>query len=372
MTIGLPPRRELPADIKERMRPDFTEVPSRNHIPLAVAAGVALLIAGGVAITQSVTDNSPEPGRGRVTVPSEQDVNRCRAAMKDETWKSTEMVTFGLYRVLISENGSFCELSGSTAGVVAPGAQPVQLEAGSIAYRSTRFIAGVPPLGALTARAREVSSAASRGATEAVVTPDFFVIHTPSSLNITEMVFDDRTVPVPSGASLPPAVISDSFESGNSDPWTPANIIARCADNAYAQGRSTDELRGWEPLLWTGVDRHEGVLLAHRDRREWATCTFTTRPDALQPHPGLPAAENKPLIVGGSFGSNGFLLAGRTSQAARTVELTTASASPVTADVTDGFFVATLPQVDGLTDPRTIQVTARDAGNQVVYRGPLG
>ncbi|GAA3627444.1 hypothetical protein GCM10022267_12190 [Lentzea roselyniae] len=368
MTIDLPPRRRLPADVRERMRPDFTEVRSRrDHTPLAVAAGVALLIASGIAITQSVVDRTPAPGRGDVHTPSSQDLSRCRAALNDPNWSSTEMVVFGLQKVLVGENSRFCELAASTAGVAAPDARPVQLEAGSITYRSGQIIAGVPPLGALTARAREVSTSHSRASSAAVVTPDFFVIHTPVPLTVTELVFDNRTVPLPAGAVLPAAATFDSFESGNADPWTPANIVARCADNAYANGTRAEDLRGWEPLISA-----QGILVAHRDHREWATCTFTTGPETLQPRPGLPAGENKPAIVSGAIGDAGFLMVGRTSRDAKTVELRGASTPAQTVNVTEGFFVAALPQVTGLTDPRAIQVTVRDAKNAVVYEGPMG
>jgi hypothetical protein len=172
---------------------------------------------------------------------------------------------------------------------------------------------------------------------------------------------------LPPGAVLPAAATYDSFESGNADPWTPANIVARCADNAYANGTRAEDLRGWQPLISA-----QGILVAHRDHREWATCTFATGPDPLQLHPGLPEGENKPAIVRGAFGNAGLLMAGRTSRNAKTVELRGASTPAQTVNVTDGFFVATLPQMTGLTDPRAIQVTVRDAKNAVVYEGPMG
>lgn len=373
MTIDLPPRRELPAYVKERMRPDFAEARAhRNRTPLAVAAGVVLLIAAGVAVTQTTFDRTPDPGRGRVVMPSDRDLSRCRAALGDQKWSSTDMVVFGVHKILAGEDGRFCELSSSTAGVAAPDARPVQLEAGSITYRSGSVIAGVPPLGALKARAREVSASHNRASADAVVTPDFFVIHTPIPLTVTELVFDDRTVPLPPSATLPPAATSDSFESGDPDPWTPANIVARCADKAYASGTRAEDLLGWAPLLSTGIEQREGILVAHRDHREWATCTFMTDTDPLRPHPGLPEGAAKPAIVSGAFGNAGFLVAGRTTSTAKTVELRHPSTPAVSADVVEGFFLARLPEPAGITDPRTVQITVRGARNEVVYEGPLG
>ncbi|HEX8870493.1 MAG TPA: hypothetical protein VF821_32810, partial [Lentzea sp.] len=73
MTVELPPRRKLPADVKERMRPVFAENrPRRNHTPLAVAAGVALLVAGGVMVTPSPVDRA-STADGRVIAPSRPD-----------------------------------------------------------------------------------------------------------------------------------------------------------------------------------------------------------------------------------------------------------------------------------------------------------
>lgn len=373
MTIDLPPRRELPADVKERMRPAFTESRTRrNHTPLAVAAGVALLVAGGVAVTQSFTDRTPDPGRGRVVSPSGHDLNRCRAALNDASWSSTEMVVFDGRKVLIGKDNRFCELTRSRAHVIISNPAPVQLEAGSITFSSDHVIAGIPPLGALTARAREAGSAYSRTSADAVVTPDFFIAYSPAPFTVTEVVFDDRTVPVPPGAELPRAAITDSFESGDGNPWTQVNLLARCADNAVNEGAKSDELQGWQPLLANGVESREGLLLAHRDNREWATCLFspwTGGSSSLRQIYTVPPDPQRATMVGGYNSQGSFFLAARTHRTATTVEVSSEGGPPVTADVVDGFFIVRLPSGAEPLAPPNLHVTARNADKTIVYMG---
>ncbi|KJK48934.1 hypothetical protein UK23_15570 [Lentzea aerocolonigenes] len=372
MTIDLPPRRKLPAEIKERMRPDFAEArPSRNHTPLAVAAGVALLVAGGVTFTQSFVDRA-DPGNARVVAPSLQDLNRCRAALKDENWPSTQMVVFDGRKVLRGKDNRFCELTRSRARVVPPNAAPVQLEAGSVTFSSKNITAGVPPLGARTARVREAKNGYSRASTDAVVTPDFFVTYSATPLSITEVVFEDRTVPVPPSAELPGAESADSFESGDDSPSAPVNLLARCADNAATEGTRSDELQGWQPLLANGSADKTGLLLAHRANREWATCFFSPGPGnsgALHQISTAPPDLQGAKMVGGYAGDGAFVLAVRTNRTATTVEVSADGGPPVTADVVDGFFMVTLPGDGARISFDTVHVTARNADKQIVYTG---
>lgn len=374
MTINLPPRRELPADLKERMRPVFSEVRTRrNHLPLAAAAGAVLLIAAGVAITGSVTERA-EPAIGHVVSPAGQDVDRCRAALNDPSWYSTKMVVFGLHKVLVGEDGRFCALTRSRAAVMAPGAQPLQLGTGSLVFRTEHITAGVPPRGTRQVQAREVAPDRNRASTAAVVTPDFFVTYTATGTNITEMVFDDRPQPVAENAVPPLATTSDSFDSGDSTPRTPANFLARCVDNAFITGTGVDDLQGWEPLMNTDISRERGMLLAHRDHREWATCTFSKfGGDTLAAGHNLPDNPAKAVNFSGFHFGSEYVLVGRTGRLAKTIELFHGSTRVAATDVADGFFIATVPLADiGKTGLPDLQVLARDAGNQIVYQGPMG
>jgi hypothetical protein len=381
MTINLPPRRELPVDVKQRMRPDFTQVARRNHTPLAVAAGVILLIAGGVAVTRSDTENPLDPARARIVTPSGHDLARCRAALNDEGWSSTEMVVIGGRKVLVNKDNRFCELSRSRAYVAAPDAIGVRLEAGTVTYRSEQIIAGIPPLGARTARARQSNGTFSRGSTDAVVTPDFFVIHAAAPLNVTELVFDDRTVPVPVDAQFPVAKGTDSFESGDGDPWTPVNVLARCADSAaVADAMPPEDLESWQPLLTIGLEHRSGLLLAHRAGKEWATCFVAGAggdPGPLRKLHDVPTEPANGRILGAYDNGDEFVIAARTLRAATTVDVSTGggrSLTARTAEVTDGFFAVKLPRrTDNVTTfPTGLWIVARNAEKEIVYEGALG
>jgi len=380
MTINLPPRRELPADVKQRMRPDFTQVHRRSHTPLAVAAGVILLIAGGVAVTRSDTENPLDPARARIVTPSGHDLARCRAALNDEGWSSTEMVVIGGRKVLVNKDNRFCELSRSRAYVAAPDAIGVRLEAGTVTYRSEQIIAGIPPLGARTARARQSNGTFSRGSTDAVVTPDFFVIHAAAPLNVTELVFDGRTVPVPVDAQLPVAKSTDSFESGDGDPWTPVNVLARCADSADPNAMRPEDLEGWQPLLTTGLEHRSGLLLAHRAGKEWATCFVAGAggdPSPLRKLHDVPSEPAKGQILDAYGNGDEFVIVARTHRAATTVDVSTGggrSMNALTAEVTDGFFAVRLPRgFDHVTTfPTGLWIVARNAEKEIVYEGAMG
>lgn len=372
MTIDLPPRRVLPEDVKVRMRPAFAEARARNHIPLAVAAGVMLLIAGGVALTQPGTRDA-DPGRDRLTTPSSQDVARCRAALNDQNWSSTEMAVFGLRKVLVGEDGRFCALTRSRASVAPPGFQPSQLEAGSITFRSSTVIAGVPPLGARTVKAREAGASYSRGSSDGVVTPDFFIVHTQSAMLSNELIFDVATVPIPQTTSLPAEGETDSFDSGDGNPATPVNILARCIDNALNNSARVEDLQDWEPLQTYGLDRHNGLLLAHRGHREWATCIVAGgRPLDLSLIRTRPDGPDAAQLVGGYESGDEFIMVGRTTPAAKSVEVSGAGGPPVTADVADGHFIVALPTTGGVViSPGRLRLVARNAANEVVYEGGL-
>jgi hypothetical protein len=376
MAFDLPPRRELPADVKERMRPDFAESPARRtRAPLAVAAGVVLLAAGGVAATQFVTQpfiDETSPGGGRVVMPSGQDLARCRTALDDQNWQSAEMVEFGLHKVLVGRDGRFCELSRSKAFVASEGFRPAELQGGSITYRSSRIIAGVPPSDARTAKARPKPAFDNNGE-EGVVTPDFFIIETRYKDSALELVFNGRAIPVP---DIPgnPATGSESYESGDADPWAPVNLIARCTDNAYAMGTSADELQGWEPLLTSGLDQRNGVLVAHHEHDVWATCTFS--PDSRdtgnwEQLRTISEKPEKPVLLGSYRTESALVVVGRIKRSVDTVEVSIEDGPPATSDVVDGHFLAAVPitSEDKTYRSEPLHVVGRDSSNEVVYEG---
>lgn len=388
MTINLPPRRELPAEVKERMRPVFVDQRRRNHTPLAVAAGVALLIAGGAVMTQSGTgDHSIDPAGGRVTAPSAHDLARCRAAFGDQGWLSAEMVGFDGRKMLIGKDSRFCELTRSQAFVVDQALKPVRMEAGTLSYLSDQFVAGIPPLGALKTRAREATGTYSRSSMDSVTTPDFFVAYLPTKLNVTELVFDDRTVPLPQGMTPPRPRPTDSYESGNGDPTTNQNRLARCLDASVSTAAAANE-PGWRAVGSGGFDGTGpiGVVVARQDGhpRRYGVCQVNSVGSTGSGNFSTGDLGDKPSIVVGIVGIVGLsgnerqLVAGRAPLRGRTIELSSAGWPSVTATVAEGLFVAAMPGSMTVNDPstngqimRAVTAVVRGEDNSVLYSGQL-
>lgn len=384
MTINLPPRRELPAEVKERMRPVFADQRRRNHTPLAVAAGVALLIAGGAVMTRSGTgDHSIDPAGGRVTAPSAHDLARCRAAFGDQSWLSAEMVGFEGRKMLIGKDSRFCELTRSQAFVVDQALAPVRMEAGTLSYVSDQFVAGIPPLGAVKTRAREATGTYSRSSKDSVTTPDFFVAYLPTKLNVTELVFDDRTVPLPQGMTLPRSQATDSFESGNGDPTTNQNRLARCLDASVSTMPAANE-PGWRAVGSGGFDGTgpTGVVVARQDGhpRRYGVCQANSVGSTGSGNFSTGELGDKPSLVGiiNLSGNERQLIVGQAHLQGRTIELSAPGWPPVTATVAEGLFVAAMPGSMTVNDPstngqimRAVTAVVRGEDNSVLYSGQL-
>jgi hypothetical protein len=164
--LGLPPHRTMPPDVRERVRtrvnapaPTWT---ARSRAPLSVAAAVALLTLGAVIIGQS-TDNGPmragTPPTSSATVTqrtvlphyllsvtmpdtqAEEDLDHCWAVVAASpragefaprtAWQPIFTTTMDdtrltAYREYGGKPG-FCEITGNTAIVSDPSAEPMNL-----------------------------------------------------------------------------------------------------------------------------------------------------------------------------------------------------------------------------------------------------
>jgi hypothetical protein len=384
MAFDLPARRELPADVKERMRPDFAksgQSPARRSpAPLAVAAGVALLIAGGVVVTQSISDRA-SPGHVRVVSPSSQDLARCRAALDDQNWQSTEMVVFGLRKVLHGDDGRFCELTRSKARVASQDFEPVALEEGSITYHSSKIIAGVPPKGATTAKAEQgyythVRPDAFR---DGMVTENFFVVETYKEGSGSALLFDERSMPMPRVPEKS-ATTTDSFDSGDPDRGSLENRLLACVDDAFeGSSKTAEQLENWQTVIVTGLEEQRGVLLARQDD-ELAYCHFGPKSSgSLQVLNYAHEEPGEPYVLSSKHVGPDYVIVGRVDRCAKTVEVSDRDGSAVTAEVADGYFLAAVPLTDGgesLKPGRPIEdgrlhVVVRDENNEVAYEGDL-
>jgi hypothetical protein len=151
--LDLPPRRTLPPEVRDRIRTRIdVETPpaTRRRAPLAVAAGVALLIAGIVAV-QSTTGppDAPRSGSQELSVVTpdsrtSEDLDRCAdvatASPRAEEfapraeWLPVFTATLGDTRIVaFRTNGAepmFCELTADTITVSDPDAVPMAIAEG--------------------------------------------------------------------------------------------------------------------------------------------------------------------------------------------------------------------------------------------------
>ncbi|HET9139723.1 hypothetical protein [Actinophytocola sp.] len=154
--LDLPPRRKLPADVRDRIRATvLTGVgrrrswPDRARPPLAAAASVAVLATGAVIVMQSVTGwpgggPAPVPPTSSALVPPPLDpvaaaanLDRCWTALQQagkaasapprESWTPVfEVSNFGRTVTAARAAGKplFCETTRTTVTVTDPNAQP--------------------------------------------------------------------------------------------------------------------------------------------------------------------------------------------------------------------------------------------------------
>jgi hypothetical protein len=170
--FDLPPRRSLPPEVRERMRPRLGERPassrSRLRVPLAAAAGVAVLATAAIVVTQYV-GKDPVPPAPAVTPPPGLDVakadaelDRCWAAVRSEhaaakfppreTWVPV-LYTEGTYAPDLHVTGAiadgkplFCQTTATTATVTDPTKPPGYVEGsrtGSLLASDVGVLAGV-------------------------------------------------------------------------------------------------------------------------------------------------------------------------------------------------------------------------------------
>ncbi len=162
---GLPPRRPLPPEIRDRLRGRLRAEDRRSRLrtPLAAAAAVAVLAAGAVIVGQSVNGTPadfhagtapPSTTPAATTVPlippppakspdarSADDLDRCgtvaersprsREFAARSAWEPVFTVTKDDHRITaFRESGGkpgFCDVTASTATVSDPSAEPMSL-----------------------------------------------------------------------------------------------------------------------------------------------------------------------------------------------------------------------------------------------------
>lgn len=377
MNTVLPPRRELPPEIKERMRPVFTEPRRKPAMEwIGAAAAAVLLVGGGMAATKLMApDDQVSTGRVRVISPTDADLSRCRAALDDKGWRARKTFSLVGRKLLIGADGRYCELNRTTATVPKGSVTPLELNHGSVLFRTETIVVGVPPLGSAT-----LTAFAGMNGGDTLVMPDLFVVDilglSGGSLTLD---FDTTDFKVP-WTSLPgERDVKASFESGNGDFRLPENMLARCLDNALADEPETAVQNDWQHAASTSTEG-DTVLFARRSTTgELGSCvvigglagTFHKATGDLTPGSrGFTVVTAAPV-------RDRMIIAGMAAPNVGTIRLVSPEATGEAVTPVDGLFVARVnthnpAQPVGINPvrPEEIRIEVRDRTGGLIYQGP--
>ncbi len=363
--------------------------------PVAAAAGLALLVAGGAvvvrvsqyadstAIAPSVTTTlrvAPgfaAPSEVTVVPTTEDDEARCDLGAPAFT------VRLPGRRVLIAAGGRFCELTYTTVATSKSLVPEVPVGAAKIVWHSpTGVVVGrVPPDGQ-----RVVVQEQYRPNPSVLSHQGFFVTLASGSTIAFDVGFpgrpatesrsvDLRTVPVA-------ADVVDRFPSGKTDPREPANTLARCLDlGMRTSARLIDDSGRWQSGASVGVESAGGVAALRGPDGATAYCMVSEfRATAVQSFPVVEDTYRKPVRllaskVSDAGGSLGIVarLAGAVRDDVARVELQRPQGNAVSVEVRRGTFagaLANLPSAEG-TVLNDVEVRAFGRDDQLLYQGPL-
>ncbi|GLZ35943.1 hypothetical protein Lesp02_81300 [Lentzea sp. NBRC 105346] len=363
MTIQLPPRRELPPEIKERMRPRLTQTRHRTWIGAAAAA--ALIVAGGIITVQTTRDDAEVPAPAQPAAKA--DIARCRTAFDNAGWRAKYALSFQARTVLLGTDGKICELGRSTATTVELGpATAVQTPSG--------LVMGVPPVRAksMSARHTDPEKSLANWSPPTMITPDLFLVDaSPNNVADSKLTlkFENHSVDLRWGDISRQGVPKDSFVSGDPNPASPVNVLARCLDNAIARRSSTGFEQDWRP----GAMVRPGVLTAFNSKGEWGTCPIDPNGNAPASLDGTiafgPIANHWAPLFHTEFSDGRFFLAGLVDSTVARVVLVSSDGAGTgqPAEIDHGSFAAVINLRAGTES----KIRLYDINGTVVYDGPV-
>ncbi|WIY03565.1 hypothetical protein QRX60_06840 [Amycolatopsis mongoliensis] len=414
---GLPPRRELPDDVRDRLRAEVRAgigKPRRTkHLWYAAAAAVVVLAAGAVVATQAVRQQpvagppppAPDPGN-RLTLDAKvatSSLDRCWAAVKGagkedrvpprEEWVPlfTEVLA-GDSVVAVTAAGKpmFCETTATTVTLSDPGATPAYApgtRVGLLLHSPTGVVAGVVDAGSappfLDSRT-ESGDNMSQSIRPSTVTGQF-VAMTRAALWTTTLSLENP--PAPGGTVLPtppPWLVMVVDRPVTADRTSPAGrALGECL--AAAEMEVVPDAAAYAPGPVLEADGYRVVLGRHDER----VVVCATQPDRKRPGktkstsyldftgPQPPPART--LIVDTLGGTESEAEQGKARRPFTAALPTTATkatidfgiGTSVEADVVDGMVATWVPQNIHLDPLAKVHVRARDAQGKVVYDGSL-
>jgi hypothetical protein len=421
-----PPRREMPQEVRERLRRKLwrdLDRPARfRRAPLAVAAGVALLAAGAVVVTQSV----PSPRADLPTLAtvsptasaapaSPADLDRCYAAAETSPtvpdrsqWTLSFSTEVGGVAVIAARAGGkplFCESTLTSVTVSDPSAAPAFARGsttGAVFATPNGTVAGVvdPAWDSFEIRAADDK--------DALVAPPekadgMFVLYTSvalgpaTHLQAQQLPADDNTVrpddndpayPVRDIPAVPAPLVSVVDRPAPADRASlPGRSLTDCMSSNHDPQPDRDS---WQPGAAVTVKDSELIMAVNA--KGVSACQWQPGPGAKktvaepsdqmfqsylqfvrQPQP-VDAAQ-MPVVTGddGALVICGTVRADTTKM---TVDLT--GTTEFVTDVRSGTFISVVP--DSLVDETgeldddhlaSLTTTLYDARGNELYRGPL-
>ncbi|MFI9816714.1 hypothetical protein [Saccharothrix variisporea] len=389
----LPPRRALPADVRERMRrtvfgPTADRARGRGaRGPLAVAVAVAVLV-GGLVVARTTSGDGPGtipvpptgltrllagPDKAEVVATTPEDLSRCGLTAALFT------VRLDGRRVLAGRSDRFCELTHATTST-STAAASVPVGDLRVTWRSPSgvLVGKVPPgLAGLSVRS------ARGGPLPSVLTDyGYFVARSSSPATLFELTYREQPVQV---HTLDPAAVPDAaktvdwYPSGVADPA--ANVFDRCLDvGMLSSSRPVSDVVPWTLGAVVGADTTAGLAVLRGPAGTTAYCRLdhyrATQVDGPMGGIGSPAdAYQVRALAGRDSGPPlGFVLlvGGTLREDVHRLELVDAS-GPRPVEVRDRTFagvLTALPSLDASAVGARLTAYAQDG--TVLQTGPVG
>ncbi|MEQ0563933.1 hypothetical protein ABJI51_33045 [Amycolatopsis sp. NEAU-NG30] len=416
--LGLPPRRELPDDVRARLRAEVrrgmaSRRPSRAWYA-AAAAAVVLLAAGAVVATQVIRQPvatpgpapAPDPGPGDLTLDTQvatTALDRCWAAVQsagkaDRVPPRAEWVplftevlqTDAVVAATAAGKPLFCETTETTVTLSDPGATPARTPGtgiGLLLHSPTGTVGGVTDRGAENAylTARTLSGESVPGSVRSSpVTGQFVTMMRTdparTTMTLERAPFQASTVL----AAAPPPLLSVTDRPLTADRTSPAGrALGDCL--AAAEEEVVPDAAAFAPGPLLQNDRYQVVT----GRRDGRVVVCATQPDygragktRSRAYPEMVGPQTPPVRVVpaetlGMAEAGGdrekwqtpFVLALPLTAAKATIDFGIGTSAEV--GVVDGMALTWLPKNIARQPETKVHVVVRDAQDRTLYDGLL-
>ncbi|WP_410630131.1 hypothetical protein [Amycolatopsis sp. cmx-4-83] len=410
--LGLPPRRALPGDVRDRLRAEVRAgigKPKRaKHVWYAAAAAVLVLAAGAVVVTRQLRQPAEAPPAvpGGLTLDGKlatTALDRCWAAVQvagktDRVPPRAEWVPLlteelegdAVVAATAAGKPMFCETTATTVTLSDPGATPAYApgsRSGLLLYSATGLVGGVLdpawPKASLVTSTPGGSSGSDVGFSPV---SRQFVAHTRTAPDRTAVALIDGGAGQPRKVDLPAAPAPLLAVTDRPEPADRTSVAGRALGDCLADAEEViPDAAAYRPGPLLREAGQEVVMGRRGDR----VIVCTREPDYQRPgktraraYPDLVAARGVPARIL-RVNTLGAGESGAPAGAARTPVAVVLPAAAISAGfefdadngadlvVTDGMALAWLPRKIALTPEAKVRVRAWDAEGRLVYDASL-